>query len=128
MGAHDLIFKLRSNGYSIISDGSDLEISPAEDLPSDLLWQLKQHKPEIIAALKVEQQQDFRREKVLAMLAIDSSLKRAVYADADSDPDNVIITVAVRHVATCELLVLKANYDPWQLLALIDRTGDEHVH
>ena len=71
---------------------------------------------------------DERREKVLALLAADSKLKRAVHADTDSDPDSVILTVAIRHVATCEMLVPKANFDPWQLLALVDKVEADYVH
>src|SRR3989338_7288990 len=120
MGAPDLIFELRSNGYSIKADGRYLDISPADDLPDELVQQLKQHKPEILTALQLEQQQEARREKVLAMLDTDPKLKRAIHADTDSDRNNVILAIAIRHVATCEMLVPKAKYDAWQLLALVE--------
>jgi hypothetical protein len=128
MGAPDLIVELRNAGYSIKADGGYLDISPADNLPSDLLQQLKQHKPQILAALLVEQQQKARREKLVAILESDPELKRVFYADADSDPHNVILTVAIRPVATCEMLIPKANYDPWQLLALVNKAGVDHVH
>ena len=128
MGAPDMIFELRSNGYSIKADGRYLDISPADDLPDELVQQLKQHKPEILTALQLEQQQEARREKVLAMLDTDPKLKRAIHADTDSDRNNVILAIAIRHVATCEMLVPKAKYDAWQLLALVDKAGADHVH
>ncbi|MEP6605674.1 MAG: hypothetical protein ABJA60_06105 [Nitrosospira sp.] len=128
MGAPDLIVGLRNAGYSIKADKGYLDISPANNLPSDLLQQLKQHKPEILAVLRLEQQQEVRREKVVGMLESDPELRRAFYADAESDPENVILTVAIRHIATCEMLIPKANYDPWQLLALVDKAGVDHVH
>lgn len=56
MGATDLIFKLRSDGYSISTDGGYLDIFPADDLSSDLILQLKQSKPEILCALHQEEE------------------------------------------------------------------------
>lgn len=59
MNALDLIFKIRSIGYSVIADGSYLDITPISDLPLDdipveLLHQLEQNKPEILCALHRE--------------------------------------------------------------------------
>jgi len=56
MGAIDLIFKLRNDGYSISADGGYLDICPADDLSSDLVRQLKQGKPEILCALHREEE------------------------------------------------------------------------
>ena len=47
MGATDLIFKLRNDGYSLKADGSYLDISPADNLSPELVHQLKLGKPEI---------------------------------------------------------------------------------
>lgn len=52
MGAHDLIFELRSMGYSIRADGSYLDISPAANLSPELVKQLKQSKAEILTELQ----------------------------------------------------------------------------
>jgi TubC N-terminal docking domain len=128
MGAPDLILQLRQAGYSISADGNYLDISPADNLSPDLLQQLKQHKPEILAALRLEQQREARREKVLAMLAADPDMKRAIYVDTDNDPENAILAIAIRHAATFEMQLPRANFDPWQLLALIDKTGVDEVH
>ncbi len=46
--------------------------------------------------LKSERQQEARRQKALAMLDADPSIKRAVHADTDGDEQNVILTVAIR--------------------------------
>jgi len=55
MGATDLIFKLRSDGYSISADRGYLDISPADDLSPELVKQLKLGKPEILCALDKEE-------------------------------------------------------------------------
>jgi hypothetical protein len=56
MGATELIFKLRDNGYSIIADGSYLDISPADDLSLELVQQLKHGKSEILCILHREEE------------------------------------------------------------------------
>ena len=123
MGAPDLIFELRRKGYSIRADGSYLDISPA-DIPPEVLQTIRQSKAEILTELQREARAEWRRQKVIAMLEAAPETKRAVFADDTSDPDNVILTVAVRACQqTCELLIPKAKYDPWRLLELIERHG-----
>ena len=124
MGAPDLIFELRRKGYSIRADGGYLDISPADNLPSDLVQQLKQGKAEILAELQREVRAEWRRQKVIAMLEAAPGTQRAIYTDTDSDPHNVILTVAVRACQqTCEMLIPKTKYDPWRLLELVERHG-----
>ena len=53
MGALDLIFQLRNSGYSIRVDGSYLDISP-DELPPELVQQLKHNKTEILCVLHRE--------------------------------------------------------------------------
>lgn len=71
----------------------------------------------------LERQREARRQKVIAMLEAAPDTLRAIYTDTDSDPHNVILTVAVRSLATCEMLIPKATYDPWRLLELVERLG-----
>lgn len=123
MSAPDLIFELRKAGYSIKADGRYLDISPAHDLPADIVERIKQSKAEILQVLRIEQQQEARRQKALAMLDNAPEMLRAVHANTDDDLDNVILTIAIRHVGTCEMLVSKARFDGWRLLALVDKFG-----
>jgi hypothetical protein len=124
VGANDLICELRRKGYSIRADGGYLDISPG-DIPPELVQQLTKSKPEILAELQRETQQEARRKKVIAMLEAAPGTQRAIFADTDTDPHNVIFAIAVRYPtgATCEMLIPKAKYDPWKLLELIERTG-----
>ena len=122
MGAPDLVFELRSSGYSIVADGSYLDISPADDLSPELVKQLKQRKAEILTEL----QRESRQKKVLAMLSENPNKQRAVYADTESDQGNVILAIAVRNLSTYEMLIPKAKYDPFLLLSLVDNTGRIH--
>lgn len=124
MGAPDLILELRRKGYSIRADGGYLDISPADNLPPDLVKTIRQSKAEILTELQREARAEWRRQKVIAMLEKSPDTKRAIYTDTDSDPHNVILAIAVRACQqTCEMLIPKAKYDPWKLLELIERLG-----
>lgn len=69
-------------------------------------------------------QREARRQKVITMLEAAPDTQRAIYTDIDSDPHNVILTVAVRTCQqTCEMLIPKSKYDPWRLLDLIEKHG-----
>ncbi|MFZ2541000.1 MAG: hypothetical protein WAW75_04400 [Gallionella sp.] len=128
MGAPDLIFELRSKGYSIRADGGYLDISPA-DLPPEVVQTIRQSKAEILTELQREARAEWRRQKVIAMLDAAPDTQRAIYTDTDSDPHSVILTVAVRACQqTCEMLIPKAKYDPWKLLELIERHGAQTIH
>ncbi len=79
MGAPDLIFELRRKGYSVRADGNYLDISPANDISPELVQQLKQSKPELLAEL----QRETRRAKVLAKLDTDLTLNGAYNVDTE---------------------------------------------
>lgn len=57
-----------------------------------------------------------RRQKVLSMLADNPDKQRVFAADTSIDPDNVILTVAIRGLATAEMLILRYRYDPFLFL------------
>jgi hypothetical protein len=120
MDTPNLIIELRQKGYSIRADGGYLDISPS-DLPSDLVEQLRQSKPEVLAELQREGV-EWRRQKVIAMLKAEPDIPRAICVDANSDPHNVILTVAVRTCRqTCEMLIPRDKYDPFVLRQLMER-------
>jgi len=64
-----------------------------------------------------------RRERVLAMLAENPSAYRALVTDAETDPEAVILALAIRGRATFELRIPRAKYDAFLLLDLIERHG-----
>ena len=80
-------------------------------------------KPETL----LDRQREARRQKVIAMLEAAPGMQRAIYTDTGSDPDNVILTVALRNLATCEMLIPKSKYDSWRFLELIERL-DQTTH
>ena len=66
-----------------------------------------------------ELKRELRREKVLMMLEARPEIQRAFLTDIESDPDNVILSLAVRGLGTCELSIERQKYDPFLLLELI---------
>lgn len=65
-------------------------------------------------------ERDERRQKALKMLE-SSPIKQRVYiTDTTTDPDNVILTIAIRGVATFEMLIPMSRYDPFLLMEMID--------
>ena len=64
-----------------------------------------------------------RRQKVIAMLADNPGIQYAVTTDANADPEAVILALAIRGQATCELRIPRAKYDPFLLRHLIERHG-----
>ncbi len=126
MGATDLIFKLRNEGYSIKADGSYLDISPADNLPSKLVRQLKHSKAEILTELQQEAQRETRRLRALETLDENSNVPRAIYIDTESDQHNIILTIAIRDTNTFEMLIDKTKYDPWKLIVMMDSMNALH--
>jgi len=125
MGATDLIFKLRSDGYSIKADGGYLDIFPADDLSPELVKQLKLGKPEILSALgREEKAREIRRDKAFAMLEANPNSRRVVHTDTQNDKNSVILTIAVRNIAVTEMAIPREKYNPWKLMTVLD----EAVH
>lgn len=66
-----------------------------------------------------------RRQKVLELLEAAPENQRAILTDIHSDPDQVILTIAVRHVAVAEMMVPKSRYDPFLILELVEQYGTQ---
>lgn len=60
-----------------------------------------------------------RRLSVLSMLESDPTKSRTFLVD-DASTDPVTVTVAIRDIGTCELLIPLERYDPFKILAVID--------
>src|SRR5688572_30171050 len=108
----DVLTRLRSAGLSLKVEGNLLRLRPREALTDELAEQARQHKPELIAALTREQQAaEACRQQALQILE-DSPGIRYAYANRET-PDGVIVTMAIRDVGICDLLIPKHRWDPW---------------
>ena len=57
------------------------------------------------------------------MLSKNPAARYAILTDTESDPEAVLLTLAIRGKATCELRIPREKYDPFLLLELIERHG-----
>jgi hypothetical protein len=62
-----------------------------------------------------------RRQRVLELLATNRGTRYALVTDLETDPEVILLTLAIRGRATCELRIPGAKYDAFLLLNLIDR-------
>ena len=62
-----------------------------------------------------------RRRKVLAMLRESSTINYAAVTDDQADPNAVIVTLAIRGRATCELHIPREKWDDVLFLELLER-------
>lgn len=116
MEAIEIIEYLRANDFEVKADGQYLDLSPAEKVTDDLIQRLRKHKPEILKELQAEE----RRLKVLTMLEDCPDKDRAYVTDTTIDPDNMILTIAIRELVTFEMSIPRSKYDPFLLMELID--------
>ena len=120
-----------------IADGVRLALSPAGTIKatgdqkavSRWLPVIREHKPGIVAALQEigdveplpESEAEARRQRVLELLAENPSARYALVTDTEANPKGVILALAIRGRATCELRIPRDRYDGALLLDLIER-------
>lgn len=134
MNVADILQVLRAHQAEVEVDGGDLVIRrDAGLLPDHLLLELRTHKAELLNLLAPEGRDEpfpdpameVRRQKVLAILAENPQIKRAILTDTEADPGNVIVTIGLRGQATGELAIPNDRYDPFLMLGLIEAQHQE---
>lgn len=124
MSISEIYELLKADGFVFRTDGNNLNIAPADRLDAELCKLIKQHKAEMINLIKYDQ----RRNCVLQMLDENPQLKRAVIDDAESNPLNVILTIAIRHIGTFEMMIPIEKFDGMAILVAIDNQDFELTH
>lgn len=79
--------------------------------------------PASVPARPPDPSAEARRQRVLAMLDENPAARYAVLTHDTGDAEAVILTLAIRGRATCELRIPRDRYDPFLLLDLIERHG-----
>jgi hypothetical protein len=121
------------------ADGVELALSPAGNIKAvgdDVAvhrWLpiIRANKIDLISALRAandgayeelpDPAAETRRRKVLAMLRESPTIKYAAVTDDQADPDAVIVTLAIRGRATCELHIPREKWDGVLFLELLER-------
>lgn len=124
MGASDLLGRLALAGLRLSVVGPDqLGVEPRTALTDELRALIREHKPELLAALQPSARGiELRRQRVLAKLAAEPDKLRVAIFDPDAERDYVICTVAIRNVGTCEMRIPRVAYEPWAILDVLQRT------
>jgi hypothetical protein len=71
------------------------------------------------AVERIEAERERRRQKVLAILNADPSLRYAWAIHEEGSPDFVIVAVAIRDTGTAELSIERGKFDQGALAALL---------
>ncbi len=116
-------------------DGDDLHLSAPQPLPADLVDQIRKHKMELLHYLNKDAANipddvaaEARRQTVLAMLEKNPGITYAIISDTESETDAVIVTLAIRGKAICELCVPRDRYDGLALLQVLEEhTGGSYA-
>lgn len=75
--------------------------------------------------LAAEHAREKRRQKVIKMLTDNPDIQRAFITDAESNKDNVILTMVIRDKYSFEMLIPKTKYDAFAILAAIQNLGTQ---
>ena len=116
----EIIEYLREENLTLRADGDVLELSPAEKIAEELIQRLKKHKPALLAEVKREE----RRNKVKAMLDEKPETQRAFITDTSTDPDSVILTMAIRDQYSFEMKIPKNKYDVFAMIELLNKAHE----
>ena len=128
MSAAELLTDLAPHGITLDADGKNLRYYAAEGALTPVLRErIKTHKTELLvyltkdAANQITDPAEKKRRKVLSMLADNPDITDAFTSDDQTDPEYVIITLAIRGQATCDLRIPKDRYDGPKMLELIEQ-------
>jgi len=124
MGAPDLLQALQGQGLRVWAEGERLLVAPRAHLIEETRRLIREHKAELLAALVAplpDPGAEARRSRVLAMLVEHPEARYASVSDFQSDPDAVILALAIRGRATCELRIPREKWDGVLFLELLER-------
>jgi hypothetical protein len=129
MGAPDVLARLSVLGVRLTREGDAIRAMPRSALTDEARALIREHKAELLETLSSDDDAlpdaaaEARRQRVLARLAERPGIRYAVLTDTEADPEAVILALAIRGIATCELRIPREKYDPFLLLELIERHG-----
>ena len=107
-------------------DGN-LEVSPRRLLTDETRRLIREHKAELLQALAVDPLPDpaaeTRRQRVLTMLEAYPEACYGAVSDSEAIPGFVLLTLAIRDLATVDLLIPAAKWDGVLFFDLLERHG-----
>ena len=67
--------------------------------------------------------ENYRADRAVALLNKDPTTRYGIVVDDESGGDDVIVALAIRGVATCELLLPRDRYDSMAFLECVEMLG-----
>lgn len=113
MAAVSVLARLRDEGFTVARNGDRLHVAPRELLTDAHRADIRAHKADLLACLDQER----RHTAVTAMLEARPGIKRAFLADLLPDGAGRV-TLAVRGIGTCELLIPAGRFDGLAIMRL----------
>jgi len=95
--------------------------SDTRDTPRNGNGRIDERAAKMTANLADDPATETRRQRVLAMLAERPGIRYAALTDATADPEAVLLTLAIRDRATCELRIPREKWDGVLFLDLLER-------
>jgi hypothetical protein len=132
MSPQKLIQEARADGVELaLSAAGNIKAVGNDVAVGRWLPILRESKTELIGALRAvndsvyedfpDPAEEARHHKVQAMLRESPTIKYAVVTDDQADPDAVIVTLAIRGQATCELTIPRDRWDGVLFLELLEK-------
>lgn len=110
--AAEILQTFEQAGFTLEPVGAMLRVNPVERLTPEQRETLKQYKPAILREL--------RRRQALRLLAENPEKNRAYIVDPDSDPDRILVLLALRGVGSCDLEIPRDRWDPFLFMKFLE--------
>jgi hypothetical protein len=116
--ASALLARLRGDGFTVTRDGDSILVVPRDRLTDAYRQTIRDHKAELLAELRAESA-DPQRQELLRMLNARPGIQRAYLAEATADGGGRV-TIALRDVGMCQLIIPEGRFDPGGIVKLLD--------
>jgi len=128
MGAPDVLGHLRALGLTLAAEGSNIVVRPRQALTDEARQLIRAHKAELLAALTGTPDRLEPEEPGIGRKATAAG-RYALSVDQDTHPEHVLVSMVIRgalpdgSAVSFELTIPREKYDPFALLAMVERYG-----
>jgi hypothetical protein len=133
---NNLIASARADGLFLSVASNGLQVEGEPDMVAKWVPTLKAHKPQIISRLtearpqpmlpnycvEASDQSERLRNQVLSLLTEDKNTYYAFVVGDDGKSSSVTVAVAIRGVATFQIVIPRSRYDPFVFLEFLENT------
>lgn len=118
------MLEVACEGLSITPAQLRRELEENGDLPDVASGELSAHGLRLVAETLAQFVPDEKTSEALSLLAENPGTTHALTSDDESDPDHVLLTLAIRNKATCQLRIARDQYDGLKVLELLNEEAN----